>query len=290
MKKIESMLLFLSFFYLLTFAGLAKADAIPENDLYYPPLKTPILIKMAGQLVSENDYNQVINTLHKLFAADINAKGDVQLVFKADWQDGTVNAYATRETETWTIHVPGGIARAKAMTKDSLALILCHELGHHLGGAPHSFLFEGWPSAEGQADYWATSKCLKRYYEELANEEVSLDNVPEKLVTDCNHIYKNLKEVKICIRSQIASVAFGNFLNELPGAKTKISIDTPDTRVVKGTNTNDYPRPQCRLDTVIRGSLCTISSKEVNDDEDPSIGTCMDESKPGTRPRCWFKP
>lgn len=287
MKKVESTLTFLMFCYLIL-ANIAKADVIPYNDLNIPA--SQIRVKNSGIQVHENDYNNVLKLLYKLYAPVVKARGEVELVFKSDWQDGTVNAYATRETETWTVHVPGGIARAQGMTKDSFALIVCHELGHHLGGAPKTFLYEGWPSAEGQADYFATSKCLKRYYEELWNEEYSLENVPEKVVSDCNHTHKNLRDVKVCIRSLMASVAFGNFLNQLPGAKGKISINTTDSRVVKGTNTNDYPRPQCRLDTLYQGGLCTISSKEENDMEDPAIGNCIDETKPGTRPRCWFKP
>jgi hypothetical protein len=287
MKKIESTLTLIFLCYLLL-ANLAKADVIPENDLNIPA--SQIRVKNSEIQVNENDYNFVLKLLYKIYAPVVKAKGEVDLLLKADWQDGTVNAYATREIETWTIHVPGGIARAPGMTKDSFALIVCHEIGHHLGGAPRTFLYEGWPSAEGQADYFATSKCLKRYYEELAHEEYSLENVPEKVVSDCNHAHPILKDVKVCIRSSMASIAFSNFLNELPGAKWKISINTPDSRVVKGTNTNDYPRPQCRLDTLYQGGLCAISSREENDIEDPLRGNCIDETKPGTRPRCWFKP
>lgn len=264
----------------------AQSRVIPENDLRFPPLRVKDM-----NAVTEQEFNTVTRILHKLYAPKIQEKGNVKLVMNADWSDDTVNAYATREVETWTVHVAGGIARAKGMTKESLALIVCHELGHHLGGAPRTFLYEGWPSAEGQADYWATSKCLKSYYTELSNEEVAIDhNIPEKMITDCTAVYKNFAEMKICIRSMLASLHFSHFLNALPDVRVPVSIDASDSRVVKGTNTNDYPRPQCRFDTLYSGALCSIGSDVATSDTDAKIGHCNDTNRPGTRPRCWYKP
>lgn len=264
----------------------AQMRVIPENDLRIPPLRVKDM-----SAVSEQDFNTVTRILYKIYAPKIQEKGKVKLVMNAVWSDDTVNAYATREVETWSVHVAGGIARAKGMTKDSLALIVCHELGHHLGGAPRTFLYDGWPSAEGQADYWATSKCLKNYYAELAHEEVAIDqNIPEKVISDCTAVYKNLYEMKICIRSMLASLNFSHFLNALPDVRVPVSIDAKDPRVVKGTNTNDYPRPQCRFDTLYSGSLCNIGSNVATSDTDDKIGHCNDTNKPGTRPRCWYKP
>lgn len=291
MKKIELYSFIFATFLLINSGSTLAANAIPENDLSIPAPKMGVGPKNGQQEISEADYLKVTKTLHKIFAPAIKARGNVELVMKTDWQDGTVNAYATREIDTWTVHVPGGIARAKGMTKDSFALIVCHELGHHLGGAPRTFLYDGWPSAEGQADYWASSKCLKKYYTELAAEEVSLDlNIPEKVIQDCTSVYHDFRDFKICVRTLLADIAFSHFLNELPGAKVKTSIETPDTRVVKGTNTNDYPRAQCRVDTLYQGALCTVGASVVTSETDPKVASCTDESKPGSRPRCWFKP
>ena len=293
MKKIELSLFSLCLFVVLSMfsveAALQKMPAIPDNDMNIPA--SEVNPKDTDNSVTEADFIRILSILKKIYSPVIKAKSGYDLVVVSDWQDGTVNAYATREVESWNIFVPGGIARAKGMTRDSFALIVCHELGHHLGGAPRTFLYNGWPSAEGQADYWATSKCLKRYYEELSYEEISIDaTIPHKAVTDCSATHKNFKDIKVCIRTQLASIAFGQFLNELPTTKHKVSIETPDTREVKGTNTNDYPRPQCRLDTVYQGALCTVPSSMLTSDEDAKIGHCNDETKLGTRPRCWFKP
>lgn len=283
MKIIE----FLTYITLLfSTSGWAKAPAIPENGWSIPSVRVKDFVG-----VSEHDFNVVTSTLHKLYAPKIKEKGNVEFVMNADWQDATVNAYATREVATWTVHVAGGIARGKGMTKDSLALIVCHEIGHHLGGAPRTFLYDGWPSAEGQADYWASSKCLKNYYKELANEEIKLDStIPEKIISECSFNFKAYSEIKVCVRTLLASLDFANFLNALPDAKAPVSLDASDTRQVKGTNTNNYPRPQCRFDTLYQGALCDVGSDVATSDSDAKIGHCNDISKPGARPRCWYKP
>lgn len=257
----------------------------------YNAVSIPTYSSNLAQTITEEDFNKVTDILYKLYAPKISAKGGVKFVMNADWKDATVNAFATREIETWTVHIAGGIARAPGMTKDSFALIVCHEIGHHLGGAPRTFLYDGWPSAEGQADYWASSKCLKNYYNQLANEVVEIgSDVPEKVMRDCSSVYKKYSELKICVKSMMATISFSNFLNELPDNKTPTSIELFDDREVKGTNTNNYPRPQCRVDTIYQGALCNIEANVATSETDAKIGHCNDLEKPGIRPRCWYKP
>ena len=261
------------------------ANAVPDNFL-----ANSVSNKVISS-ITENDFRSVTNVLHRIYSPIIKEASGLNFVIDADWKDSTVNAYATREVESWTVHVAGGIARATGMTKDSLALVVCHEIGHHLGGAPKTFLYSGWPSAEGQADYWATSKCLKKYYDELKNEAISVVSfIPEKVLRDCARVYKNDVDLKICVRTMLASISFSHFLNTFPDVKVPTSIEEHDPRQVKGTNTNDYPRPQCRLDTLYAGALCNIQSDIATSQTDVKIGHCNDMTKPGTRPRCWYRP
>ena len=253
-------------------------------------LTVPTNIKRTHQ-VTEIEFNSVVSILHRIYKPIIDEKSGLNFIMAADWQDETVNAYATREAETWTVHVAGGIARAPGMTKDSLALIVCHEIGHHLGGAPRTFLFDGWPAAEGQADYWAASKCLKNYYRELDSEEAIISSeLPAKAIQDCNSVYKDYSQLKICIKTMKANLSFSNFLNALPDIKVLTSLESSDPREVKGTNTNHYPRAQCRVDTIYQGALCNIDANVATSESDAKIGHCNDTTKPGTRPRCWYRP
>ncbi len=257
---------------------------VEENQLYFPSY----LRTKSDSILAETDFNTILVRLQDLYAPIVEKEGR-KLEIIGDWEDATVNAVATRDQSIWKINVAGGIARAPKMTKDGLLIIVCHELGHHLGGAPRMALYGGWPSAEGQADYWATSKCMKRYYQKYHNEG-EIIALPEKVKTLCKEQFMATEDRSVCLKSISASVKFGQFLDTLNPKKPAISFDTPDTRSVKGTNINDYPRPQCRFDTLYAGSLCTVNAHEQNSYENIESSNCNDQERPGARPRCWFKP
>ncbi len=280
---------FVLFVFLFSFNHLSFGSAIvPVNG----PRNTYAELKNFNT-VTEQDFLFITRLLYKIYAPDIEAKSGLKFLMLADWQEDTVNAQAYRRPEGWGILINGGFARAHPITDDSFALIICHEIGHHLGGAPRTFEYDRWPSAEGQADYFATSKCLKRYYAELElyeSYEIDSTNIPKKVLSDCSDVYKKFSDFKICVRSQIASLDYAQFLNTLPDTNSLVALGLKDARVVKGTNTNHYPRAQCRFDTLYQGSLCAIDSNVASSDTDAKIGYCNDESKPGARPRCWYKP
>ena len=84
-----------------------------------------------------------------------------------------MNAFAKQGASTWEVHMYGGLARHQAVTADGFALVVCHELGHHLGGAPQKVDWFGrlrWASNEGQADYWGTAKCFRKLLEERGRQ------------------------------------------------------------------------------------------------------------------------
>ena len=72
----------------------------------------------------------------------------------------------------------GGLARHKLVTPDGFALVACHEMGHHLGGAPRR---GGWASNEGQSDYYATTKCARRIWAEDNNAAIMQDRISKGL-------------------------------------------------------------------------------------------------------------
>jgi len=74
-----------------------------------------------------------------------------ELVIDKHWEDGTVNAYASENGNNDVISMFGGLARHPAITPDAFYLVACHEIGHHLGGAPKKGNTQ-WASNEGQAD------------------------------------------------------------------------------------------------------------------------------------------
>jgi hypothetical protein len=205
------------------------------------------------------------------------------------WSDDTVNASAVRSGKSWVVNMYGGLARHSMTTDDGFALVVCHELGHHIGGAPRADF--SWPANEGQADYFGSMKCLRRIFENDNNAMiVSGMTVDSEATSKCNTVYKSANEVALCQRVAMAGKSLGNVMASM-GESGAVKFNTPDGSIVK-TTYDEHPAAQCRLDTYFSGILCDKSYDQDTDYKDPIIGTCIarDGYKVGVRPRCWYKP
>lgn len=263
-----------------------KSGFVEENDLFIPVDS----FRKGG--LSEEQFNAVIDKIEAIYSPIATNLGKKYLVARK-WDDGTVNANAMQTGSNWNVNMYGGLARHETITEDGFALVLCHETGHLLGGAPKvANLFSRWASNEGQADYFATLKCLRKTFLNDDNATiVSALNAPDTLVTSCSKMYaKNQDEKNICIRNGMAGMSVANLfaaLRSQPAGK----FETPDTNVV--TKTDDaHPAHQCRLDTYFQGALCDISMNEDVSQKEEVKGTCHKSTgyKIGLRPLCWFKP
>jgi hypothetical protein len=282
----------LTLFVALSFAGSVLACTedgssgfLPENDM-----NIPVGYKSAGG-ISEAEFNAVIDKLEAIYAPIVSNMGG-RLNIARKWDDGTVNASAMRLFGSWNVNMFGGLARHNAITSDGFALVLCHELGHHIGGASKvgNFL-QRWASNEGQSDYFATLKCLRRAFLNDNNAEVVKNlNAPAPLTAACAKAWANEDDRNICIRNGMAGSSVSNLfaaMRNQPAAK----FDTPDANVVSRTD-DAHPAFQCRLDTYFQGSLCEKSFNEDVSQKDEVQGTCHRSTGQtvGVRPLCWFKP
>ncbi len=263
---------------------------MPENQL-----KIPTGLKSLGG-INESQFNKVMDKMIKLFSGAVASTGRK---FEIDrrWSDATVNAYAEQKTPgVDRIVMFGGLARHPETTEDAMALVACHELGHHLGGAPRkSSSITGalsWASNEGQADYWGTMKCLRRYFEGEDNT-LAIKNlkIPDEVQKSCQIIYKNADELAICQRAAMAGLALGKLLNAVVNGKRAVNFNTPDGSVVTKTY-DEHPQAQCRLDTFFQASLCDHGFAESVSSTDANTGVCSlhNGDRKGNRPLCWFKP
>jgi hypothetical protein len=264
-----------------------KSGFLPENDL-----SIPVGDKNAGGL-TEEQFNAVIDKYEAIYAPIISGMGGT-LKVNRKWTDATVNASAQRSGSTWVVNMFGGLARHQTITEDGFALVVCHELGHHLGGAPKYKGFLGlnnWASNEGQSDYFATLKCLRKGFLNDNNAEiVGRMAIPALLSEKCAAQFADEAEKNICIRGGMAGVSvaglFASMRNQPEG-----KFETPDQNVVSRTN-DAHPAHQCRLDTYFQGALCDKSFNEDVDQKDEVTGTCHGSTSHavGLRPLCWFKP
>lgn len=261
-----------------------KERFLPENDM-----QIPVGAKRLGG-ISEQQFNLVIDKLEDIYAPIASSMGG-NLKIHRKWTDATVNASATR-LGAWNVNMYGGLARHEAITEDGFALVLCHEIGHHLGGAPKvSNILNRWASNEGQSDYFATLKCLRQMFKNENNEAVvrNLD-APAALTNACAKAWPNKEDYNVCVRGGMAGASVAKLfasLRKQPEGK----FETPDQTIVTKTN-HAHPAHQCRLDTYFQGALCEKSFNEDVSQKDEVQGTCHGQTghAVGLRPLCWFKP
>jgi len=112
----------------------------------------------AGQKgLSEPQFNEVLDAVQSVYTPVIARRG-LESILSRYWSDGQIDARPYLGARFISLSIYGGLARQEGMTQDGLAFIACHELGHPLGGFPSNVT--GF-SFEGQADYYATTKCLR---------------------------------------------------------------------------------------------------------------------------------
>ena len=259
-----------------------KTGFAPENNL-----KISQWDKATNGMTKER-FLEIVKSVSDIYEPIVKAKGG-NLSMNNRWDDDTVNASAQQMGKTWVVNMYGGLARHPLTTDDGFALVVCHELGHHIGGAPRKGI--SWASNEGQADYFGAMKCLRRVLEKQDNVSyVAKMTVDAEATKQCQAVYHNADEIALCQRVSMAGKSLGSLLGEL-GGSSKVAFDTPDKSIV--TRTYDaHPEAQCRLDTYFNGILCDKSYNLDVDNKDPKVGTCIkaDGYKVGTRPLCWYKP
>jgi uncharacterized protein (TIGR02145 family) len=256
---------------------------IPPNDMYIPAN-----IKRVGG-ITRSQYDTAIEKINVIYSPIFKKLGS-PLVIRKDWDDGTVNAYATIKNGESHLILPGGLPRHSSMSVDAFTLVLCHEVGHHIGGYPKKDgYYSTWASSEGQADYFGTLKCLRRVFLHDNNEAIIKKmNVPTTVSSACESSHGNNKDKFICIRSAMAGKDLGRFF---AGQDSAPRFETPDRNIVY-KNDSDHPMAQCRLDTFFQGALCDVKFTEDVSQSEEARGTCHNllGYKKGLRPHCWFKP
>lgn len=246
----------------------------------------------SGNGIDEKLFNAVINRVESIYAPIVARRG-LKLVIERRWTDPTVNAYAERMGTTAHVAMFGGLARHQEVTPDGFALVVCHEIGHHLGGFP-KIASEPWASNEGQADYFGTSKCMRKVLRGLDNYNFnrSMFGSPRNLVDGyarekCYAYNKNQTMADVCVRNAGAAMSLARFFGYYE--RVTPQFETPDQSRVTRTN-DEHPAAQCRLDTYFNGAICPVGDDVDIPDDNFQVGACTEQNNLGfaQRPKCWF--
>jgi len=285
---------FLSLLAGLMMAPQANAQILPDNDLY---LEDNINKSSA---IDEKGFNRLIDEVVVHFGPIVKGHGG-RLVVNRKWTDSTVNASAQQTAGSWILNMYGGLARRNEISPDGFQMVVCHELGHHLGGFP---FVTSWAADEGEADYFATMVCARKIWktQQAINQRfrAAVDPFTKQ---NCDNAHKLNADRDLCYRATLAGQSLANLLAAL-GTQKMPALDTPDARVVQATN-HAHPKAQCRLDTYFLGALCAAKwqdnvipgrkhpngQESVGAERDASIVSCMKATGfgMGLRPSCWFK-
>ena len=280
------------------FAKTANASILPPNNLHLQDN----LYSLAN--MTEQDFNRIINSIMNIYKPIVAAKG-ATLKSNNLWSDATVNASAQQVGNNWIVNMYGGLARRAEVTADGFAMVVCHELGHHLGGFP----FYGdtdWAASEGQSDYFATQSCSREIWKnELAENARFRSLVGDYEKSKCDAMWSKTEDQDLCYRTAAAGQSLATLLGALRSGSTPPRFDTPDPRKVSSTYTG-HPDAQCRLDTYFSGALCPVSfdrniipgrsttggQTSQAAELKASASSCMTAAgyAGGVRPLCWFKP
>lgn len=270
---------------------------LPKNKLYISPTQKS---RFGG--IDEAKFNAVIEAVEEIYIPIVKSKGG-NLKINRLWDNGTVNANASRQGSTYVVNMYGGLARHAAVTAEGFAVVVCHEIGHHIGGAP---VYGGggwggggsnsrsWASNEGQSDYFATSKCLRKVFRNFNNFAAlkrAYNGIPDLVQKACKNSFPNNADALICMRSAMGGLSLANLFKALRNLPKAPDFSTPDTKVVAKTS-DDHPQPQCRLDTYFQGAICGEDDRTDLGYDDETQGACARTkgNKVGIRPLCWYKP
>ena len=280
----------------LTTSGISNSHTLcegflPPNDMKIPVGGRHLGIRNNGG-INETEYNKIMDRIQLLYTDVIKQRGG-NLVINRMWSTSEVNSSAEQRGRDWIINMYGGIARHPDVTYEGEALVACHEIGHHIGGAPKisSFFGGSWATNEGGADYFATLKCLRKFFAEDDNASIVARATIDPLVrSQCQAQFSNVADQDICMRISMGAESISYLFQDLRKEPTRPKFSTPDATQVAKTN-DEHPQTQCRMDTYFNGSLCPVAASTPNSETDFKVGSCVQGvDSIGFRPRCWFSP
>lgn len=226
--------------------------------------------------ISQEAFNKVAKKIYNIYKPIVaNLGGNLKMSLR--WSDSTVNAYADRQDGNWNITFFGGLARRKEITEGGFALIVCHELAHHIGGYP-LYTGDDWAAVEGQSDAAGMQACLRKYY---AGVQEDVKTLSTYAVEKCKAAYSG-QELRECYWRMSAGKSCADLLGALNGEKPR--FETP-SKVVVSKIMEEHPPSQCRLDQYAASAL---TKKVWDDGVIPSHSSHTKYN--GERVRCWWAP
>jgi len=260
-------------------------------------------------LTEPAEFTRLVKNIENIYIPIAQGLGG-KLKVQAQWGNNTPNAFARKTFGNWQVVITGGLARHPAMSKDGVALVVCHEIGHHLAGFPFvetgiaALLGLDWVANEGEADYYATQVCARKIWANDVKQNETFRSTASALVkSECDKIWTKEADQNVCYRSVTAAESLADVLASL-SKRGSPQLHTPSQAVVASTY-NAHPEAQCRLDTYFQGAICPAGwndavvpgkkqpggKKGLAAEKQAAMTSCTRASgyTVGLRPSCWYK-
>jgi hypothetical protein len=297
----KNTIILLGLFITIFFPLWAKATFLPID------LNESDVPRMGASDMTEKEFRDIIRNLQTAFAPVAKKHGG-NLSISGDWKSEKLNAGAQQIMGNWRVIISGALARRPELTADGFTLILCHELGHHLGGfslAPPAMPLDGiWAANEGQSDYFAAHACARMIWgEEKEKNRLSRPLVSPFVKERCDAVFSDEDSQNLCYRTNLGNESVIATMAALM-KKEMPKFETPNTTPAEKT-INSHPEIQCRLDSAFQGSLCPVEfnfnvipgkgikggqfGKQAEMEAAQTSCTTIYKHIIGNRPSCWFR-
>lgn len=240
----------------------------------FAAIKSQRVLELIGKVQKVYDQNiyvtKILNENHKKLNVLFMEDDDYVFGFEGIWGQ----AYSSGD-----IYIAGGVRNNTFFTEETLVALICHEVGHILGGWPHD---ESFLSFEGQADYYAGNVCMKLFYRAYPEELAKKAYIHQYYFDQCSKVYSSKNDIRICAKIMqgglnlgiASSLAIEEIL--LPGPASSETYETDET--LEGRDSS-----QCIVDTFEAGALCNLDPfREID-------FMTNDDHYCSNRPKCWFK-
>jgi hypothetical protein len=267
--------------FIFAFIPNVQARFMPDNGLHLQE-------QLTAPIVNENQFKNILDNFRSNHLG-ISKNFSYSLIVNGDWSNNQVNAITWRDGRVMFIEVWGGLARR--LSTDGINMVLCHEMGHQVGGWP---LYTGdtWAAIEGQSDYYAAHVCVKRIFKTIDYRDQADFYRRTGEEAACDERYPDYEDREICYRSMSAGLELARLL---AGSGRMPSYSTPDKTEVSKMR-ESHPPAQCRLDTYRAASLCPSKWRDSYIPRTEKMSArylCTPAKKTwanASRPRCWFVP
>lgn len=244
------------FFLFLTSIAQASQQAMSElADPRQDPDVMPHVLRgyfelQEGQGPASNMTEQLSEKVREdflIFAQSMLGSEKRNLLVNLEWKNPYYTANARYSEKSLVINIWGGFLRAPGMNPSVMAMALCHELGHLIGGEPKQTNETGENvTVEGQSDFFAAKNCLVDFYKQYPQY------IPQ-ISFEVKNFCKQSSDCEQSLESGLQTFLFLQKWSFAPYQPVSISKTAPEAFEFIP---NTYPSYQCRLDTFRSAAIC----------------------------------